>query len=277
MSASLVCVGTGMTLGAHISPISRSHIEQADVVFSLMSNGIVERWIEEMNPDVRSLQPFYQEGKNRNITYREMVDAILTQVRNGKKVVAAFYGHPGVFACVAHKAIAQATEAGIPAHMEPGISAEDCLFADLGIDPGKTGCQHFETSQFMFYQRNIDPSAYLILWQLGVAGDKSVTKYATGKAHRQVLVDLLAENYPLDHEVILYQAKVLPIDKVRKDKIPLSELVDAEIFMHTTLVVPPSQKMQENHKVLQKLAAIEEAEVIQLRKQKSKAKLRLIK
>ena len=45
MSGSLVCVGTGMTLGAHISPISRSYIENAEVVFSAMSHGIVEKWI----------------------------------------------------------------------------------------------------------------------------------------------------------------------------------------------------------------------------------------
>ncbi len=32
---SLVCVGTGMTLGSHISPLARSYIEQADVVFVL--------------------------------------------------------------------------------------------------------------------------------------------------------------------------------------------------------------------------------------------------
>ena len=49
------------------------------------------------------------------------------------------------------------------------------LFAALGIDPGKVGCQYFETSQYMFYQRQIDPSAYLVLWQVGVAGDKSGT------------------------------------------------------------------------------------------------------
>lgn len=30
---SLVHVGLGMTLGAHITPISRNYIEQADVVF----------------------------------------------------------------------------------------------------------------------------------------------------------------------------------------------------------------------------------------------------
>ena len=56
MSGSLVCVGTGMTLGAHITPIAKSHIEQADVVFSLMSTGITERWLDEMHSDVRSLQ-----------------------------------------------------------------------------------------------------------------------------------------------------------------------------------------------------------------------------
>ncbi len=54
--------------------------------------------------------------------------------------------------------------------MEPGISAEDCLYADLGLDPGTYGCQHYEASNLMFYQRTIDTAAYLILWQPGVAG-----------------------------------------------------------------------------------------------------------
>ena len=260
MKASLICVGTGMTLGAHISPITKSYIEQADVVFSLMSTGITERWVEEMHADVRSLQPFYQEGKNRHITYNEMVEAILTEVRLGKSVVTVFYGHPGVFACVSHKAIAQAKLEHYPAHMEAGISAEDCLYADLTIDPGKTGCIHYETSQFMFYHRTIDPAAHLILWQVGLAGDKSLTKFATGKAYRQVLVDLLLTSYPGDHHVILYQAKVLPIDTMRAEKIRLTDLVKAELFMHTTLVIPPSEKMRPNQAILNKLAALDKQE-----------------
>jgi len=261
MSGNLVCVGTGMTLGAHISPIATSYIAQADVVFSLMSTGITERWLDEMHTDVRSLQYCYQEGKNRNITYNEMVEAILTEVRTGKKVVAAFYGHPGVFACVAHRAIKKAKDEKLPAHMEAGISAEDCLYADLAIDPGKTGCINYEASQFMFYQRNIDPAAHLILWQIGLAGDKSLAKFSTGKAYRQVLVDLLLETYPADHQVILYQAKVLPIDTVRDEHIALIDLIDAELFMHTTLVIPPSEEMQPNEKVLAKLAAIDKQEL----------------
>lgn len=261
MFGSLVCVGTGMTLGAHISPIARSYITQADVIFSLMSTGITERWVQEMHEDVRSLQPYYQAGKNRNITYNEMVNAILAEVRKGKKVTAVFYGHPGVFACVGHKAIKQAKKEKFPAHMEAGISAEDCLYADLAIDPGKTGCIHYETSQFMFYLRNIDPAAYLVLWQVGIAGDKSLEKFSTGKAYRQILVDLLLGTYPAEHQVILYQAKVLPIDTLRADYIAICDLVDAELFMHTTLVIPPCEKMRPNTIILDKLAALDKREL----------------
>ena len=260
MSGSLTCVGTGMTLGAHVSPIAQSHIEHADVVYSLMANGFAQKWLEGINDNVHSLQHFYEEGKNRNITYNEMVDIILDAVREGKKVVAAFYGHPGVFACVAHRAIKKAKLEDLPATMEPGISAEDCLYADLGIDPGNTGCMHFETSQFMFYKRNIDNSAHLILWQVALAGDKSLGKFSTGSAYRQVLVDLLLEHYPADHQVILYEAKGIAIDTMRADKIALTELVDAELHMQTTLVIPPSEKMQPNDDILAKLAQLDKKE-----------------
>lgn len=259
MAGSLACVGIGMILGAHICPLARSYIEHADVVFSGVSNGIVELWLQEMHSDVRSLQLYYDEGKSRHITYREMVDAMMTQVRLGKKVVGAFYGHPGVFAQAPHRSIAQAQAEGFEALMVPGISAEDCLFADLGIDPGQFGCQQFEASQFMFYQRRFDPSCYLILWQIGLAGDKSMTKFSTGKAHRQVLIELLAETYPLDHQVILYEAAVLPIDKVRRQTLTLAELADAALFMHTTLVIPPSEKMKPNQVVLDKLTKLDPA------------------
>jgi uncharacterized protein YabN with tetrapyrrole methylase and pyrophosphatase domain len=252
-SGSLVCVGTGMTLGAHISPLSRSYIEQADVVFVLVADGITEKWIEQMNADVRSLQPYYLEGKSRMITYREMVAAMLAEVKAGKKVVGAFYGHPGVFAWVPHNAIKQARELGYNAHMEPGISAEDCLYADLGIDPGTYGCQHYETSQFMFYKRNIDTTAYLILWQVAVAGDRSLAKLSEVTAYRKVLLELLAELYPDEHEVILYEARTLPIQQPRIERLALYDLLNAELDLKTTLIIPPLSGMQKNQSVLDRL------------------------
>lgn len=255
---SLACVGTGMMLGAHIGPRARATIEQADVVFAAVSDSLVELWVQQMHPDVRSLQPFYAEGKSRHQTYREMVEAMLSEVRAGKRVCGAFYGHPGVFAQVPHKAIAQARAEGFAAHMEPGVSAADCLYADLGIDPGAYGCQHYEASQFMFYRRRVDPSAYLVLWQVGVAGDRSVRRSSTGRDHRRVLVERLLEDYAAAHPVTLYEAATMPTAAPRMDSMPLQALVDAELRPQTTLVVPPGMSLQRDREVIDKLDAIEE-------------------
>jgi precorrin-6B methylase 1 len=254
---SLACVGLGMTLGAHISPRSRSHIEQADVVFAAVSDPLVELWLQQMHADVRSLQPFYAEGKSRQDTYREMVEAMLAEVRAGRTVCGAFYGHPGVFALAPHRAIETARAEGFDAHMEPGISAEDCLYADLGIDPGTVGCQHYEASQLMFYQRRIDPTAYLVLWQAGIAGDRSFRRFATPAAYRQLLVDLLAADYPLDHPCTIYEAATLPINTPRIETVALGGLALAELRLQSTLVLPPARPLQQNPAMLARLAELD--------------------
>lgn len=256
-NGSLACVGIGITLGAHISPVARSHIEKADVVFTGVSDGIVELWLQEMHPDVRSLQSLYGEGVPRMDTYRRMVDTLLAEVRQGKRVCGVFYGHPGVFAWAPHKAIAQARQEGYPAQMEPGISSEDCLYADVGIDPGSVGCQHYEASQFMVYRRRIDPSAWLVLWQIGLAGDRSSKRFATGPAYRQLLVEVLARDYPLDHQVILYQAATLPIQTPRIERLALADLPDADVGMGDTLAIPPFRAMQPDLEVRARLAALD--------------------
>jgi uncharacterized protein YabN with tetrapyrrole methylase and pyrophosphatase domain len=250
LQGSIVCLGIGITLGSHITVLAKNYIKQADVVFSLVSDGIVERWVDEMNDDTRSLQSFYQEGISRLISYNNMVNAILSEVHKNKKVVGVFYGHPGVFACVPHLVIQQARKQGYYALMEAGISAEDCLYADLGIDPGEYGCAQFETSQFMIYKRNIDPSAYLILWQVCIAGDISLTTFSTGIKQREILVSLLESIYPKEHEVIIYEAPTLPIHSVRSDTIKLRDLLTVNLNQHSTLVIPPSEKMKKNLAIL---------------------------
>ncbi|RDV26135.1 hypothetical protein DXV75_08650 [Alteromonas aestuariivivens] len=252
---SLVCVGPGMTLGAHISQRCRHHIESADVVFT-SCHPIMEDWIATMNPDVRSLQGMYGENKDRRITYQEMHEAIMAEIRAGKRVVGAFYGHPGVFAKVPHQAIAQARKEGFNAHMEPGISAEDCLYADMGIDPGTYGCQHFEASQYMFYNHIINPYSYVILWQIALAGDLSISKRVSSAAERQVLVDMLLEHYTPEHKVGLYECPSLITDAVRMDWIELKDLATAELNPVTTMVIPPGKKLLKNEQIVAQLAAI---------------------
>jgi uncharacterized protein YabN with tetrapyrrole methylase and pyrophosphatase domain len=243
---SIACVGMGMTLGSHLTPLARSHIEQADVVFAGLSDGVVETWLRRMHPDIRSLQSFYKEGKSRMKTYREWVELMMTEVRAGKRVCGVFYGHPGIFAWSPHKVIEVARAEGFQAHMEPGVSAEDCLYADLGIDPGRFGCQHFEASQLLFYERVLDTTGYVVLWQLSVVGDRSLARFSTESPYRQLLIERLYDDYPSDHEVIVYRAATLPIEKARIQRVPLKDLAGVTLTGQETVVLPPAGALRAN-------------------------------
>ena len=130
------------------------------------------------------------------------------------------------------------------------------MYADLGIDPGKYGCTHLEASQFMFRNKSFDASSYLILWQVGIAGDKTLTKFSTTAEYKQVLVDMLLQTYPAEFEIIIYECAVLPIDKTRIHTITLRELAQAEISLKTTIVFPPLRKTELNKAVVKKVEKI---------------------
>ncbi len=256
----LVCVGTGMRLAGQITPIAQSYIETSDVVVAAASNIFQRKWLQGIAREYICLAGHYdiveEDGKNRKDTYRNMTATIMEQVRAGKTVCAAFYGHPGVFACIANMAIKQAREEGFEAHMEPGISAEDCLVADIGIDPGARGMQSMEATQFMIYQRPIDPSGLFILWQPGIAGDLTLKRFDTEPARLQILVDKLARYYPLDHEVILYEAATNPFEKTRIDRLALRDLPSAPLKQITTLVIPSAKAFVRDEETIAKLNAL---------------------
>ncbi|MFZ6657025.1 SAM-dependent methyltransferase [Undibacterium sp. TJN19] len=257
---SLVCIGTGMRMGGQLTPIALSYIETFDIVIAAIPNIFTRKWLQDVAKEYVCLNGHYEDtkidGKSRRDTYRRMADTILEEVRAGKKVCAAFYGHPGIFACISHMAIADARAEGYEAHMEPGISALDCLVADLGIDPGSHGMQSMESTQFMIYQRQIDPSALLILWQIGIAGDLSLKRFDTEPAHLQIIVDKLTRTYPPEHEVILYEAATDPLEKTRKEKLHLCDLPQAAFRQITTLVIPPAQSLEKDQAIIDQLNAL---------------------
>lgn len=262
----LICVGTGMRMAGQITPLAQSYIETADVVVSAVPNIFTRKWIQGIAKDFICVLDHYDdcdvEGKTRRDTYRRMADTILAQVRAGKTVCAAFYGHPGIFACISHIAIADARAEGYSAEMLPGISAEDCLVADLGLDPGRTGLQSMETTQFMIYERKIDPTAMFILWQPALAGELSLKRFETTAARIRVLVDKLARDYPLDHTVILYEAATNPFEKTRMDKIPLRDLPTMPMSTTTTLVIPAAFALKRDERIVALLNALPEAPLL---------------
>jgi hypothetical protein len=95
------------------------------------------------------------------------------------------------------------------------------------------------------------------LWQVGIAGDKSAAKLSTGKAYRQVLVELLNEYYPNEHKVALYECPTVGINEPRIEWITLGDFVNAELSLITTMLLPPSQKLQKNQLIIDRLALLD--------------------
>ena len=237
---SLVVVGTGIKLVGQTTLEAFARMQSAEKLLYLVGDPATEEWIRRLNSSAATLADCYAEGKPRHKTYEEMTDRIVSAVRAGQKVCAAFYGHPGVFVNPSHRAIRRARREGFPARMLPGISTEDCLFADLGVDPGENGCQSFEATDFLACRRRFDPSSGLILWQVGVLGEPSIRTGMSCRPERlRALTDVLRRHYPSRHRVVLYEAAQFPICDAVVKRIPLARLPQETVFTMATLYVPP--------------------------------------
>lgn len=217
----------------------RQAVERADKVFYLVTDPISEMWINKINPNSESLFKYYEQGKSRFVTYKEMTQHILKYVRKGLDVCAIFYGHPGVFVESSHESIKIAQKEGFDARMLPGISAEDCLFADLGVDPYTHGCQSFEATSFLVSKRKFDTSSHLILWQIGFVGALTYNPNGNNNVGLSVLRDFLKTHYGSNYEVVVYEAAQFMICKPVIHHILLSELADIHVSYMSTLYIPP--------------------------------------
>ncbi|HKO58217.1 MAG TPA: SAM-dependent methyltransferase [Thermoanaerobaculia bacterium] len=237
----LVVVGTGIRTIGHLTTEAIAWIRRADKVLYIVSDPVAERLIKTLNPDgAESLYGLYGENKPRIQTYHEMIEKTLGYVRQGEVVCMAAYGHPGVFAYPTHESVRRATAEGYRARMLPGVSAEDCLFADLNFDPAMAGCQSYEATDFLINGRIIDPSTHVILWQIGVLGDSTFKRQAYDiKGMPQLLQRLYSFGYPPHHQVCVYEAPLFPGVEPVIRWVPLQHLPQSGVTAISTLYVPP--------------------------------------
>lgn len=241
---SLLVVGTGLQIG-QTTLEARAQMEIADKLFYLVADPATAVWVSKLNPSAESLYKFYSPDKKRLQTYLEMSQHIMASVRDGLKVCAAFYGHPGVFVFPSHQAIRIAEEEGYEARMLPGVSAEDCLFADLGIDPGTSGCQSFEATEFLVHPRRFDTTVPLILWQISVIAEFGYrTDRTSNPDGLAVLIEELEAHYGREHYVVIYEASTLAICKPSIRCVALTEVLGLNISPVSTMFVPPKDRTE---------------------------------
>jgi uncharacterized protein YabN with tetrapyrrole methylase and pyrophosphatase domain len=238
---SLIVVGTGIRTVGQLTIEAIAWIKRADRVLHIVGDPIAEGVIAKLNPrGAESLTKMYVEGIPRIQIYNGMVDRILECVRSGMLTCLACYGHPGVFVYPSHEAIRRLRNEGFSAKMLPGISAEDCLFADLGIDPATTGCQSYEATDFLGNRRTIDPTSSVVLWQIGVIGDMTFKKGMYDLSALPLLVGRLLQFYPPTHMVYIYEAAVFSGCESTIRPAPLHALGQTPLSTASTLYSPPA-------------------------------------
>lgn len=251
---SLICVGTGLHLG-QATVEAQQAIEEADQVLYIVPETDTVAWIKKLNPNAETLSRYYEKGKLRRETYDLMTEAILSPVREGKKVCAVFYGHPGLFVNASHAAIRIAREEGYEAYMQPGVSAEDCLFADLGVDPCRDGCQSYEATDFLICHRVFDVRTMLVLWQVAVVAVKDYQYPHSPNYGFPYLVDYLTAFYGPEHVVSVYDKSFFPGEPPKIQRIALRELNKSHISAMSTLFVPPLSEPEVDEELRARLKA----------------------
>jgi precorrin-3B methylase len=257
MSGVLLVVGTGLRV-EHLTQESIVAIREADACVYVVGDPHTRQYLHQIRIEVRKSEPeslaaFYVDGKPRSESYAQMVERTLELVRQGLKVAAVYYGHPGVFAFPSHESIRRAKAEGYTALMLPGISAADCLFADLGVDPAESGCHMLEATDFLMRQKPIDNTSALVLWQIGCIGKVDYQTSGYSLENVALLVEALRQYYPGEHLVTVYQAANLSLAKPQTEVIALEELASSHITPISTLYVPPLDQRTINPAMLDRL------------------------
>jgi uncharacterized protein YabN with tetrapyrrole methylase and pyrophosphatase domain len=237
---SLIIVGVGIQAVRQITLETRHAIEYSEKVLYLVHSPIFEIWIKRLRPDAKSIINYYVEGKKRVQIYSEMVELTMKYVRQGFTTCLVLYGHPSVFTSgITKPALRKAQKEGFRTNVLPGISAEDCLFADLCVDPGDIGCQSFEANRFLRHKRKFDTNCHLIIWQIGAIGQFGFTPLKDPRPGLVKLTEYLKLHYDSKHEVIVYQAAQYAICEPFIERLPLHRLPEIIVDYITTLYVPP--------------------------------------
>lgn len=246
-SGSLIILGSGIqSLGFSMNDVKV--LEDADKVFYCVADPATIVWLKKLRPDAYDLYTLYDDNKVRYHTYMQMTEAMLYYLREGKKVAAVFYGHPGVFVLSTHRAVAIARREGLHAEMRPGVSALDCLCADVGIDPSSPGMVTYEATDMLMRLRKPDTSLHVILWQVGLIAEMGYRRGGFINNNFTVLVEYLQQFYGNDFEVVHYIASRYPTIPSRIEKYKLSQLLDPRIRKSinglSTFYIPPKDAAQ---------------------------------
>ncbi|WP_197419283.1 SAM-dependent methyltransferase [Burkholderia sp. BDU5] len=260
LPGSLEILGSGIE-AIGFTRADEARIRAADHVFFCVADPATKVWLLRERPDAYDLYTLYDDSKRRYVTYMQMAEAMLHPVRHGLRVVAIFYGHPGIFVLATHRAVRIARREGHRAEMRAAVSALDTLCADLSVDPSQPGMQMYEATDMLIRARRPDTGLHLVLWQVGLIGELGYRRQGYLNSNFSVLLDYLEVLYGTDHPVVNYVGSRYPgVDPVI-DRQTIASLRDPSarnwVTGISTFYLPPKEAAAADATMLDRLGLLQ--------------------
>lgn len=207
----LFSVGSGIKTLSHFTKEFETCAKQCDIVFYLNNDPVTKEWYQKYAKKSYDLDAIYQSEGNRNNIYHAIADHIVSQFKHYDNICFALYGHPFFCAQPALHAINKLTKDNPDIEIQsfPAVSALDCLFNDLRVNPAERGLQMYEASHMIYEEIPLIPTVDLVILQAGFIDIN--TRY-TGKevSNIEKLRAYLLKFYDESQKIIIYEAAQFP-------------------------------------------------------------------
>ena len=126
------------------------------------------------------------------------------------------------------------------------------MYVDLEIDPGASGMQSFDATDFLVRGRTPDVTVPVILWQVGIVGGSRTTGQVR-RAGLEVLAERLAQLYGGGHELVVYEATPFPVGQPMIERCSVRDLANAGVTGLSTLYIPPRDEAARDPEMIARL------------------------
>ena len=236
----LYLVGLGIRGAAQVTLETEAVLRRCTRVYYIHDDPAVAAYLRDVCPRVFNAARYYTEGRSFRRTYEAIIAAVTRSAVRWPPVAIAVYGHPLVYVVLANWLLKEPPP-GLRVKALPAVSALDCLFTDLNLNPADAGLQMYDANQLLLKRRPLQPDVPCLIWQPRIVESTYYTRAWSRPQRFRRLRDYLLGFYPKDHHVVVaLSATTTRHTAPRLKRIALGRLEQAHraLDLGATLFIP---------------------------------------